>query len=95
VADQQRRERCKVNENESCLLAMTADKQQTWDLSPNDVKAIKWALSEIYRLRVDCDSMRDRLIELEEIGVDDHGDLYWRGSGNRFETNTEGNSDEC
>ena len=74
---------------------MTATGQQTWDLSPSDVKAIQWALREIYRLRVDCDAMRDRLIELGEIGVDDHGDLYWRGSGNQFETNTEGNSDEC
>ena len=32
------------------LQAMVSPGQQTWDLSPNDVSAIKWALAEIERL---------------------------------------------
>lgn len=42
-----------MSEHEYRLRAMIEDKQQTWDLSDNDVASIKWALSEIdgYRLQ--------------------------------------------
>ncbi len=33
------------------LRAMTAPDQKTWDLSPNDVAAIRWAIDEIAHLR--------------------------------------------
>lgn len=36
-----------TNEHESRLQAMVAPEQQTWDLSPNDVAAIEWALREL------------------------------------------------
>lgn len=39
-----------MNEYESRLRQMTDAKQQTWDLSPNDAAAIRWALEEIERL---------------------------------------------
>lgn len=36
----------------SRLRAMTAPDQQTWDLSPRDVEAIRWAIAEIASLRL-------------------------------------------
>lgn len=36
-----------MNEHEERLHAMLADGQQTWDLSPNDVAAIRWAVNRI------------------------------------------------
>lgn len=38
-------------DQEERLKAMTEDGQQTWDLSPNDVTAIKWALNIIVAAR--------------------------------------------
>jgi hypothetical protein len=32
------------------LKAMLDPKQQTWDLSPNDIQAIAWAVCELERL---------------------------------------------
>jgi hypothetical protein len=40
-----------VNEHEERLKAMVDPDQQTWDLSPDDVKAIRWALDQLASMR--------------------------------------------
>ena len=40
-----------MSEEYERLEAMIEPEQQTWDLSPNDVAAIKWAITELTTLR--------------------------------------------
>ena len=40
-----------MSEHLDRLNAMLDHRQQTWDLSPNDIAAIRWAVAEIERLR--------------------------------------------
>ena len=49
------------DEHESRLRAMTEDHQQTWDLSPNDVAAIKWALYELKFTKARLSAARESL----------------------------------
>lgn len=44
-----------MNDERERLQAMLADDGMTWDLSPNDKRAIKWALDEIDRLQAFVD----------------------------------------
>lgn len=45
------------------LLAMLHDNGQTWDLSPNDKSAIRWAMDELYRLNVELSTWRRESVE--------------------------------
>jgi hypothetical protein len=61
-----------MREERERLQSMTEDRQQTWDLSPNDVKAIKWALGEIDRLDSDlAQTARDVMTVIDGEEPDD------------------------
>ncbi len=56
-----------MNDHLTRLQAMTAPGQRTWDLSPNDVAAIRWAIDEITLLRARLRKTAQTIIE--EIGA--------------------------
>jgi len=47
-----------MNEHMMRLRAMLAPQQQTWDLSPNDVAAIQWAVDEMSQSRHESSQKR-------------------------------------
>ena len=49
-----------MNEHMMRLRAMLDPQQQTWDLSPNDVSAIEWAVDEIARLKAKNQRLSER-----------------------------------
>lgn len=50
-----------MNEHYARLRSMVDPKQQTWDLSPNDVAAIKWALDGIEELERTCQNLASQV----------------------------------
>ena len=82
--------------------AMLDPKQQTWDLSPNDIAAIRWAKAEIERLtREPCvwryddthykhDTSCGHAWQFMDDGVKENGVQYCPFCGGEIQENTGG-----
>ena len=55
-----------MSEHESRLRAMLDPKQQTWDLSPNDITAIRWAVERITALTAAGDAMAKIMEQVDD-----------------------------
>lgn len=66
-----------MSEHKDRLQAMTEDKGDTWDLSPNDVAAIQWALDSLEAALAELDALKAGAVEAWGLSPEKEDVFRW------------------